>query len=128
RKQAGRAMTRDDLEKLAGGRVWTGRQAKENGLVDELGTFADALAAAREMAGVAKEEELEILSLPKPRSFLDTLLDMRSDAKAPDLSAALVPLLKQMPELRGKARAAEGLLRLRGEPVWALLPYEIWVR
>ena len=46
RKEAGQKLTRADLEKLAGGRVWTGRQAKANGLVDELGTLDDAIAAS----------------------------------------------------------------------------------
>ena len=42
RKKAGVEMTKEKLLKLAGGRVWTGRQAKANGLVDELGTLDDA--------------------------------------------------------------------------------------
>ena len=46
RKKAGKKMTATELEALAGGRIWTGRQAKENGLVDELGTLDDAIAAA----------------------------------------------------------------------------------
>ncbi len=41
----------DELEKLAGGRVYTGRQAKELGLVDELGTLDDAIDSARTLAG-----------------------------------------------------------------------------
>ena len=52
RKKAGRTMTREQLLELAGGRVWTGRQAKANGLIDELGTVGDAILAAKKMAGV----------------------------------------------------------------------------
>src|SRR5262249_33323179 len=67
RKKAGKSMTREDLEKLAGGRVWTGRQAKANGLIDELGTLEDAITAAKEMAGMAKSADPELMILPKPR-------------------------------------------------------------
>jgi protease-4 len=119
RKGAGRAMTRDGLLELAGGRVWTGRQAKANGLVDELGTVGDAVMAARKLAGVPEGDELEILELPKSRPFLDTLLESRGDAEA-----LARPLLRQLPELRG----VEALLRLRGEPVWVVLPCRVQVR
>lgn len=125
RKKSGREMSRADLEKLAGGRVWTGRQAKANGLVDELGTFEDALAAVKEMAGVDKDKEMELLILPKPRNFLDMLLDRKADARMPDLGTALLSLLKQVPEVKGKLAPLDGLLRLRGEPVWAIMPYAV---
>ena len=48
----GRKMPVDKLRKLAGGRVYSGRQAKENGLVDELGTLHDAVAEAKKLAGL----------------------------------------------------------------------------
>lgn len=128
RKKAGREMTRADLDKLAGGRVWTGRQAKAAGLVDELGTLADAVARAKEMAGVAKDEELEILVLPKARSFIETLLERKSDARAPAMGMSALPIIGQAPELATKLKGIEGLLRLRGEPIWAIMPYQLKVR
>lgn len=124
RERAGKKMTRDELEKLAGGRIWTGRQAKENGLVDELGTLDDAIAEAKKMAGVAGEE-LELLQLPKARSLLDTLLDSKSDAR---LGAVQLKALDVVPGLKEKLRPVEGLLQLRGEPVWAVMPYRVEVK
>ena len=47
-----RNLPLEALDAVAGGRVWTGRQAFERGLVDALGTLDDALAKARELAGV----------------------------------------------------------------------------
>ncbi|MGD8753112.1 MAG: signal peptide peptidase SppA [Anaerolineales bacterium] len=47
-----RAMERNAVESVAGGRVWTGRQAMENGLLDELGGLQQSLKKAREMAGL----------------------------------------------------------------------------
>src|SRR5262245_35414466 len=66
RQAAGQKMTREQLVKLAGGRVWTGRQAKANGLVDELGTLDDAIASAKTFAGIDPKQEMELLLLPKP--------------------------------------------------------------
>lgn len=48
----GRDMTVEEIEPLADGRVFTGEQAKENGLVDRLGSFEDALDRAAELAGI----------------------------------------------------------------------------
>ncbi|MCC5997048.1 MAG: signal peptide peptidase SppA [Oceanicaulis sp.] len=48
----GRNMTRDEVDAVAQGRIWTGAQAHERGLVDHLGGFDEALAAAAERAGL----------------------------------------------------------------------------
>jgi protease-4 len=124
RKKAGKEMTPAELEKLAGGRIWTGRQAKQNGLIDELGTLQDAIAAAKQMAGAADADEL--LILPKPRSFMDVLLD-RAGTQAP-LPGVQRQLLSRIPELANHLRAVDGMLQLRGEPVWAILPCRIEVK
>jgi protease IV len=126
---AGVQMTKQHLENdLAGGRVWTGRQAKANGLVDELGTLNDAVAAAKKLAGLRDDADTELLTLPKPRNLLDTLLEMKGETRAPALDGRQLPLLRDLPELTGKLAAVEGLLRLKGEPVWVVLPYRVEVR
>ena len=93
RKKAGKDMTREKLVSLAGGRVWTGRQALANGLVDELGTLDDAVAAAWKMAGQPADKEPEILQLPKARNFLDTLMEMKSETRL--TVSEQVPLILQ---------------------------------
>src|SRR5437762_2430452 len=75
RKKAGRKMTRAELEKLAGGHIWTGRQAKANGLVDELGTLDDAVADAWKQAKMPATVEPELLILPRPKTLLDSLVE-----------------------------------------------------
>jgi protease IV len=73
-----RRMKDEDVRKLADGRVYTGQEAKADGLVDELGTFQDAIDAAARIAGI--QGEPKILS-PAKKSFsiLDILLgDSRS--------------------------------------------------
>ena len=74
----GRKMDEAAVRKLADGRVYTGQEANANGLVDELGTFQDAVAAAAKMAGIYGEPRL--ITPPKKKfSLLDVLLgDSRS--------------------------------------------------
>jgi protease-4 len=120
RRKAGKNMTREQLVQLAGGRIWTGRQAKENGLIDELGTLQDAIAAARDLAGLPADKEPELLQLPKSKGFLDSLLEEMSSFHAPRLR---MPALSS--EWRRKLRGLDGLLQLRSEPVWLMLPYRV---
>jgi protease-4 len=118
-------MTRKELLDLAGGRIYTGRQAKENGLIDELGTLSDAIAAAAKMGGLPADKEPDLLMLPKSKGVFESLLgDLAGDTSL----SLLRPALKQVPELAGKLRGVEGLLHLRREPVWATLPFHIEVR
>ena len=73
RKSAGSKMTSEELLALAGGRVWTGRQAKANGLVDELGTLDDAVTYAAKLGKIDGKKEVERLNLPKPVSFFEKI-------------------------------------------------------
>jgi protease-4 len=125
RARAGKKFTRADFSKYAEGRIWTGRQAKEIGLVDELGTLDDAIADAKAMAKLSKTADVELLILPKPRTFLDTLLE-RGDSAG--LAAPYLPLLSKVPELAGHLRSLGGLLQLRGEPVWLIMPHRVVVK
>ena len=53
---SGRDMTVEQVDEIAGGKVWIGRQALEIGLVDELGSLNDAIVAAAELAGIEDYE------------------------------------------------------------------------
>ncbi len=70
---AGRRMHEEDVRKLADGRVYTGQEAKSNGLVDELGTLQDAVAAAAKMSGIVGEPRV-VTPVKKKISILDLLL------------------------------------------------------
>jgi protease-4 len=116
----GRKMDLAKLEKLAGGRVWTGRQAKANGLVDELGTLDDAVAGAKQLAGIDPKTEMELLVLPKPVSFFEKLLE--GDAKMPfGLSLGL----DKVPGIEKAVRFVTPLLRTEKDAVKALLPFHV---
>lgn len=67
----GRKMDRAQVAKLADGRIYSGRQAKELGLVDELGTLNDAIKTAASMAGIKGEPH--VVKEEKKRSMLEFL-------------------------------------------------------
>ena len=67
----GRGSTRDSMHEVAQGRVWTGRQAKALGLIDELGGLSAAVALAKEQAGLEVEDEVDLVIYPRPRNFID---------------------------------------------------------
>ena len=62
----GRGMTQDELKKIASGRVWTGTQARNNGLADVLGGFDDAVNIAASKAGIGTDYKLRYYPQPKP--------------------------------------------------------------
>ncbi|MFO0948691.1 MAG: signal peptide peptidase SppA [Planctomycetota bacterium] len=121
---AGRKMAPAELEKLAGGRVWTGRQAKANGLVDELGTFEDAIAAAKSLAKIPADEAIEYKVLPKTPTILEALLgsvDQDTPRDARILNAWL-------PELAGMFEAFAKVQPLARERFLFIAPFELKVR
>ena len=61
---------------VAQGRVWTGAQAKERGLVDDLGGFADALAVTRQEIGLEADAPIELRPFPPPRTLWEQALDL----------------------------------------------------
>lgn len=65
----GRNMEYDDVEPHSQGRVWSGYDGLEIGLVDEIGGLADAIRIAREEAGIAPGEKVEIVEYPEPGLF-----------------------------------------------------------
>ncbi len=69
----GRGLSRDEVHQMAQGRVWTGRQAYANGLVDELGGFHRAIEVAKAEAGIAEDSPVDLVTYPQPRSFFEVL-------------------------------------------------------
>jgi len=98
----GRDLDPEAVRAIAGGRVWTGRQAMERGLVDALGGLDAAVAEARRLAGVPDGAPVEIRRFPAPESPFARALELAG------VGAAQPPL---PPEALALLRAAAPLLR-----------------
>ncbi|MCH8331334.1 MAG: S49 family peptidase, partial [Bacteroidetes bacterium] len=68
----GRGMTRDEVDSVAQGRVWTGTQALAIGLVDVIGNTDKAIEIAAKLAGL---KEYRISEFPKEKNTLDKILE-----------------------------------------------------
>jgi protease-4 len=105
---AGRDLPLDRVKEIAKGRIWTGEDALELGLVDELGGFATALRLVREEAGLDPEEAVELRLFPKAKTTLEKLADMIGDtSESAVLAEALAQTVREMqPAARGVYDAA----------------------
>lgn len=73
RVAAGRRLDKEQVNAVGRGRVWTGAQASENGLVDELGGFFAAINAAKTAVGIAPDEKVELVFYPRQRTLFERL-------------------------------------------------------
>jgi protease-4 len=71
-----RGVTPADIDRIAQGRVWTGRQAKENGLVDALGGLSTAIDLAKEQAHIDPATEVEVVVYPQPKSLYELIAEL----------------------------------------------------
>lgn len=124
----GRKMPVEKLRALAGGRVYTGRQAKENGLVDQLGTLHDAIVTAKQLAGIDKDTEVKIEVLPEPTNFFEALFGSLDAEKEVRLDRGLAPLNNLVPELGEVARRAYWLRRVFDQPAALVMPFELQIQ
>jgi protease-4 len=75
----GRHKTPEEIEAVAQGRVWTGAQAVEKGLVDRLGGLDIAIEAAREKAGLRPGTDVRLVVMPERKGLIDMLLERREE-------------------------------------------------
>lgn len=73
RVASGRALEKTQVNEVGRGRVWTGAQARERGLVDELGGFLSAINAAKQAAGIPIDERVALTFYPRPKSIVARL-------------------------------------------------------
>jgi protease-4 len=108
----GRGLAREAVDAVGKGRIWTGRQAKDLKLVDELGGLTMALGLAKKEAGIDADEEVRLDVWPRKRSFWQNLLS--GSGIGLDLNSAA-----------GRERILETLGLMGRTKIWAVMPF--WV-
>ncbi len=89
----GRDMTRDEVHAVAQGRVWTGRQGLEHGLVDELGGLRRAIDSAKWMMGLQPEDKVSLVSFSEELTLFERMLvkSLRENGVMAHLAASMFP-------------------------------------
>ncbi len=122
----GRHMPVERLRRLASGRVWSGIEAKNNGLVDVLGDYSDALRIAAARAHL-KADDFRIQRLPRRKTSLEEVLQMFGGGHDDDNDAArLAAMQAELGPLYPAYAQYKRLTAMRG--VQARLPFELEVR
>ena len=118
-----RGMTPERVDAVGRGRVWTGRQAKEIGLVDSLGGLDLAVSMAKQAAGIRPESDVSLVIYPKRRSLFDILTGTVVEGEAA-AARRLVASLGGTGAAGSSsiAQASTPFLFRRGEPL-ALMPF-----
>jgi protease-4 len=130
RTAAARHMAPEKVDEIAQGRVWTGEQARQLGLVDELGGLYKAIDIAKQRARIPAEEEVNLVVYPPRRSFFELISDELGSPvgrlKAQYTSDALMQLLGPR-ERRALAAVLAPSRLFRSGQVLAHMPY-VFVR
>ncbi len=107
----GRNMAKEEVDKIGKGRVWTGTQAKDIKLVDEIGGLSKAIETAKKLAGIRAEEDVKLVVRPKKISWFSALFGRQEARIKAPLPAELEKLLATL-----KALEKEKLLAVM--PFW----------
>jgi protease-4 len=118
-----RDKTPAEIHAVAQGRVWTGRQAREHGLVDALGGLDTAIALAKERAGIPADEEVDVVFYPPRRTLFEAVREQFGSAGLrATLASPLHAVIGDAEARAVAALAAPARLFRRGEPL-ALMPF-----
>jgi protease-4 len=121
-----RKMAKEAVDAIARGRVWSGIDAKQKGLVDEMGGLLEAIDAARDRAGISRSEDLELAIIGEPHGLLGSLGSadgLLSRVLGDPMPAQLPPALRQLAVEIG----VDQVLLLQ-PTVKAMMPFALKVR
>lgn len=121
----GRGKDNEYVDSIAQGRVWTGTQAKENGLVDEIGGLDRAVEIAKELAQIPADKGVRRVVFPAPRTFFQEMFGGDDEASV-KVRYEQQAALNALPEdLRRTLRYAKLLDHMKRGEVMALMPFDL---
>lgn len=101
----GRDLPLSRVQDIARGRVWTGAQAAERGLVDRIGGLHEAVDAARELAGIGADETVQLRRYPAPPTPLEAFQELFGISADSAEAAAQLNALLSLPEVQAALQA-----------------------
>lgn len=127
----GRGKSVEQINEVAQGRVWTGAQAKERGLVDEFGGLNRAVEIAKELADLPADKDVKRIVFPSPRPFLQSLFGGGDEEATISMKqkAEQDALVKSLPKDFQKMLYYNSLFdNMRRGETMALLPYGLEIK
>ena len=104
----GRKLPKEKVLEIAKGRIWSGQDAKNLGLVDELGGYDTALKLAKKAAGIPESDEVNIVVYPRPKTWFEALVQRRG-ADNSDKEAVAQTLARILEDVQPVARELDAV-------------------
>jgi protease-4 len=124
----GRHKDPKDVDAVGQGRVWTGAQAKDRGLVDEFGGLDRAIEVAKQLAKIPADKGVERVILPYPQTFLQELLSGGGDNSNTQIEQQRA-LLAALPEDARRAFRYMALMdRMKNGESMLLMPFDLRIK
>lgn len=127
----GRGKDQAYIDSIGQGRVWTGKQGKENGLVDEYGGLDKAIELAKQLANIPADKGVQRVIRPIPPTLFEQLFNDpgEADARATTETQQQAALLAAMPEdVRRTFRYVRMMDRMKAGQSAYLLPFSLRIR
>lgn len=127
----GRNMSEEKVDSLGQGRVWTGKQAKANGLIDEFGGMEKAIDIAKELAKLPADKDVKRIVMPQGQTLFDKFLGKSEDTtfSKTDEQKAQEAVIKALPEdVRRSLRYAALFDKMKNGETMMLMPFEIQIK
>jgi protease-4 len=124
----GRGKDVEYIDSVAQGRVWTGAQGKDRGLVDEFGGLDRAVEVAMELANIPKEKGVNRVIFPYPRTFLEEIFSTDSEEKRSqtEQQRAVQSLLPE--DARRAVRYMMLLDRMKNGESMLIMPFDLRIK
>ena len=103
----GREISLERVKEIAKGRVWTGAQAKDIGLVDELGGVMKAIEVAKELAEIDADAKINLKQYPRPKTTTEQLEDILGGSVKVQDDIATLGEIAALPEVQALIKARQ---------------------
>ena len=121
---SGRHLPLTDVEEIAQGKIWTGVQAVENGLVDELGGIDQAIIKAAELAEI---DDYSVLIMPEKKTLMDIILNREISVSATTL-LKIYGTMNSNPLTENITQTLDLIKDVQREPMQLRIPYNLQVQ
>jgi len=124
----GRHKDPKDVDAVGQGRVWTGAQAKDRGLVDEFGGLDRAIEVAKQLANIPADKGIERVILPYPQTFLQQLLSGGGDSSSTQIEQQRAVLAALPEDARRAFRYMALMDRMKNGESMLLMPFDLRIK